>query len=527
MGSTDPRRLINALGDLQEECSRWALEARESMAAAEIAQRQQEEVVRQCDRRARVVNHEAEDDRDQVQSAREDVDQLLDRCEDARHTSADLLQDTQKALQMAQRTLDHWEAELQKALHWLERALARLERAMEELEAAKEEYQDAQDALEDAIRALRRCQNDDKRRSCLAEQAAVAAAQERLQYAKVRLEMAIEEYQAAQEEVRQAQARVACCRQAVDYAQQGVELGRDAVSRAEAALAAAERSLDDARAAERMVEKAQENVESELYEAEQMVMAARRADRTAGEAERDRRKADAANQSAQRLLTGSRMELEYRVGQLRQLNQPSIGSVRRAAAVGSSGSSQSPLSRSRAKSSNAWNESSKEINQTIFRSYHPGQGQRRISAGDKYPGVTIYANGDVIGPHEQVRQFYSDGGFTSKGGQGAYMEAHHLLHEEVVKHYGLDPRKTPSVGLYIDEHRGGADSAGHPFGTRPRTHDLIVNAEDALDNYEEQGLKQWSRELKQYLKQNESHIKAKYESEDSDRVRRFFDRVYS
>lgn len=331
MGTTDPRLLINALGDLKEECARWAIEARESLDAAEVFQRRHEEVVRQTERRSQIVANEAKEDRDHVQRAQEDVERLLDQCEEARHRAADLLKAAQEALQLAQRTLKHWEAELDKALKWLERALARLQRAEVELKAAEWEYRDAQSDLEDAVRALRRCQNDDNRRNCWSERAAVAAAQERLQYAKVRLELAIEEYQAAQEEVRQAQARVACCRQAVGYAQKAVQAGRDAVSRAEAALAAAERSLEHVRAARRMVEKAHENVESELNEAEQMVIAAGHADRAAHEAERSRRKADAANQSAQRMLTGSRMELEYRVGQLAKLNQATlmgVGSVR-------------------------------------------------------------------------------------------------------------------------------------------------------------------------------------------------------
>lgn len=171
-----------------------------------------------------------------------------------------------------------------------------------------------------------------------------------------------------------------------------------------------------------------------------------------------------------------------------------------------------------------WDESSKEVNKTLFESYHPQEGTGKLVAGDKYPEVSVHANGDVIGPYDQVRTMYSDAGLTSKGGQEPYMEAHHLLHESIIKDHGLDSSKAPSVGLYSDEHRG---PAGHPFGTQPRSHDLIVNAEDALDNYEDQGHRRWSGALKGYLKENEAHIRSKYSSDDVERLDSLFKRVSS
>lgn len=324
MGTTDPRLLINALADLQDECARWATEARDNLEEAHHVQRRQEEVVQLAHRRALIATNEAEDDRDKVERALDDAAALLSQCQDAQHTATDLLAASQEALQIARQTLATWEAELEKALEWLARALARLEAARAELAAAEWALQAAKSNLDDAIWALRRCKGDEKRSNCWPEQAAVQAAQQQVQSAEYRRGLALEEVNAAEEEVEQAQARVACCQQAVAFAGKAVQAGVEAVGRAEQALVAAEKSLDEAQAASKLAHKAKVDVDAELAEAEQMVIATRHAERFAYEAERSRRRADDANQTAQRLLAGSQHELTYRVRQLALLNQPEI-----------------------------------------------------------------------------------------------------------------------------------------------------------------------------------------------------------
>lgn len=333
MGTTDPRLLISALADLQDECSRWATEARENLEEAHHVQRRQEEVVQLTHRRALIVTSEANDDRDKVERAVDDAATLLSQCQEAQQTATDLLAAGQEGLQMARQTLAVWESELEEALQWLARALARLEVARAELAAAEWALQAAKGDLDHAIWALRRCKGDEKRSNCWPEQAAVQAAQQQVQLAEYRRGVALEEVNAAEEEVEQARARVACCQQAVAFAGKAVQSGVEAVGRAEQALVAAEKSLDDAQAASKLAHKAKVDVDAELAEAEQMVIATRHAERFAYEAERSRRRADDANQTAQRLLAGSRMELDERIRHLRELNRPSSISYLRRSAV--------------------------------------------------------------------------------------------------------------------------------------------------------------------------------------------------
>ena len=95
----------------------------------------------------------------------------------------------------------------------------------------------------------------------------------------------------------------------------------------EQALVQAERSLDFMNAVLRLATEAQRYAKAEMEEVEEMAAAARKAQRFTTSASKNCRSADRFSEAAQRLLTGNRLELDYRISKLIELNRPSFESM--------------------------------------------------------------------------------------------------------------------------------------------------------------------------------------------------------
>lgn len=324
MSSYDPRIVAQALEDLESELTRWSSVASDMLSVATDTQRHAKESVDRALHNAAIVLDRAQDDKDNIAKAKETVASNLEKCLNAANIAKETLQACQTALSQSNATLKKWEMELEKALAWLARAEARLEKAIQELERAQSALRSAEWNLSSAESRLRNCQNDDNRRDCSGEAAAVSRARSEVASARQWVRAAEQEVIAAKEEVERAKARVACCKRAVSFATEAVNLAQESVSAANQSINSAERSVEFARAAERLVLVAEKNMLAEIEAAENMMSETKIGQELTDNAAIHLQNADSAEDTAQIYSTSVRKELEYRIQQLRDLNRPAI-----------------------------------------------------------------------------------------------------------------------------------------------------------------------------------------------------------
>lgn len=324
MSIYDPRIVAQALGDLQDQLTRWSSIASETLAAATETQRHAKEAADRAMHNAAILLNRAQDDEESVQKAISSVEVAIEKCVTAKSTANQTLQEAQTILKLATATLQKWEAELEKALAWLARAEARLDKAIREYDRARRALSSAEWDLSSAESRYRNCMNNPERRDCGSEAAAVRRAQADVASARTWVAIAEQEVIAAKEEVEQAKARVACCQEAVAFATQAVNLAQEAESDATQAVNSAERGLEFAQAAERLIRVAQDKVAAEVEAAESMMTDTRAAFSLTDEAAIHLRTADAAEDSAQAYATTARKELAHRMQLLYELNKPTL-----------------------------------------------------------------------------------------------------------------------------------------------------------------------------------------------------------
>lgn len=329
MGEVNPRLLAVILEDLQQELTRWATVASDTIATAAYTQRHAEEQVDQAHRHAAIVNDKAANDRDAVENLRGQVEVLFSKCVEARQLSHKALAETTTALQKAQKTLSLWQTEMEYALAWLARAEERVRRAEAELAAAEAELRRAESELSRAESAYRNCVNyrDDKgrRKDCSSEASRVRRAQEAVHAAVLRVKAAQLELAAAKAERERARARVKCCQTAVGIATKAVEFAQEAKERATMAVNASERSLETAQAAQRFMKQAVQKVTEEEEAADDMLQDVQLAANFTSEGQHHFRNTERFEESAQRLRIITRTELDNRIGILYELNRPDLG----------------------------------------------------------------------------------------------------------------------------------------------------------------------------------------------------------
>lgn len=326
MSTYDPRVVAQALDDLQGQLSRWSVIASDTLANAIESQRHAKEAVERALHQAAIILDRAQIDDESVKKTLSSAAAAVDKCNMAKSAAHQTLTQSKDVLQSATATLQKWEAELAKALAWLARAEARLANAIREHESAVQALSEAKYELSRAESRLRDCQNDQNRKNCRSEAAAVTTAQADVRTAQARVKITEQEVIAAREEVEQAKARVACCQKAVATAKQAVSVAKEGVASAENAVNAAERSVEYTQAAERLAHVAQEKAAMEMESAENMMTDVRAALSLTDEAALHLRTADQAEDTAQLYSTNGRKELAYREQLLRDLNRPPFDS---------------------------------------------------------------------------------------------------------------------------------------------------------------------------------------------------------
>lgn len=324
MSGTDPRVLIQALEDLDEELGRWSAQARSTLGEARHEYEQGRELANRLLHRAWIARHNADEDRQTVDLAEGELAKLTDRCNDAQAVAELAVNEANSARRRSVSTRQAWEAELRKAQAWLAAALRRLEIARQEEARAYAALRSAESELSYAQSRLRSCQNDKNRRECNREVSAVSYAIDQVRRCQADYELAVAERMEAEAEVALAQARVACCELAVATAASAVKLAEQAVEAGDLGLSSAERSLELARAADGWLVEARGHLDEEAEAAEEAVTQAQRASAAADDAYNELRQAEYASDNAQQACSDVRRELEARVDELRQFNAPTL-----------------------------------------------------------------------------------------------------------------------------------------------------------------------------------------------------------
>lgn len=328
MSSQDPRVVAIALEDLLQELGVWSIRASQSLAEAVYTQRQAKERTERMWHQACIVMDQAKRDEELVAELLSDAATMVEKSLVGKDDADQTLEACDQAVQVATRTRDFWDEQLQIALAWLERAEARLARALAEYESARNAYYYAERELERAISRYNACRNNPERKNCNSEASAVNAAQDALQQAAYRLQLAEAEVMAAREEVEAARARVQCCSNAVDMANRAVNLATQGYSEAQHAVNSVERSLEFANAASQHAYFAKETATEEMEAAEAMTAVTREAISFTDEANTRLTNADRLEEAAQRYARGGTYEIRHRLTSLYLLNRPDLhGSV--------------------------------------------------------------------------------------------------------------------------------------------------------------------------------------------------------
>lgn len=324
MTATDPRVLIQALEDLDEELGRWSAQARNALASGQYDYVQGRELAERLTHRAAVVSHQADEDRQTVDTAEGELARLSERCQQGLSVAEAALQAANAALSHAVQTHNRWTAELDKAQRWLARAEERLRVALAAEAQAMAALQHAESNRSWAYSRLRSCQNDKNRRNCSGEESDVRHAEAEVQRAAAEYQIAHAERLDAEAEVAAARARVACCTAAVGAASAAVALGKQAREAGELGLAAAERSAELVRAAERWLQEARQHLDEQTEAAEDAVTGAFKASAAADDAYYHLLTGERAGDRAQQLCSDVRRELDARTYELRQFNAPTL-----------------------------------------------------------------------------------------------------------------------------------------------------------------------------------------------------------
>ena len=328
MGATNPRLLAVILEDLQEEMTRWASSAGETMVIADYTQSQTREQLEQQEHRANILREEAADDVNAAESAHVASEALVADLREAQRTAQATLQDTVAAWQRGQQALTHWRAELAYAKAWLARAEERVRLAEIELERARAALTQAEREYNRAVDSYNACVNyrdkEGRSRDCSGERARVRQAEVAVKVAVEEVKRALVELEAAVAERARARRRVECCTQAVGLAEQAVATANSARQLATNSLNAAERGQESADMALHYADQARQQAEQEEAEAEEVLAQVRAAAEATEEAHQHLRLAERAEESAQRLRIMADAELVHRVASLYEMNRPTL-----------------------------------------------------------------------------------------------------------------------------------------------------------------------------------------------------------
>lgn len=337
-GATDPRVLIPKIQLLSEQTEDWEQRAGSSLEQAEYAQRHATEQVNRMIPHLSSAHNRHEEDRASVDSLWREVERCRERCAEIKSRAIAAHQAAANADGAANRALSNWQGELSSAKNWLSTARSREAEAERRRNSAASALQNAEYELSRAESALQGARyqtvyagRDREGRDVYRPidttpyQRAVNAASQQvsdrrhdLALANVRLQDAVADRHAAER-------RVAACERAVGLCKEAEDHGKIAFNAAACSSSAAERAFEEqqrgttchALAAEKLAEQKSEfaRAQANFADAQNGEQGAHNAVKYAGE-----KLAEARLRSTQ-----GRLEMEWRVGKLREFDAPMFG----------------------------------------------------------------------------------------------------------------------------------------------------------------------------------------------------------
>lgn len=334
-GGADPRLIIPRVQALTEHMEDWEGRTSASLEAGEYTCMQAGELVSRAEAQATAADNRAEEDRLSIQRLQREMNAARERFNEARGRARKATESAVKTRQAAMEAVSHWQGQLQAAQRWLARAQAAEASARAARDAAQATLFRAQSELiqaEAELRAARNrvepCGRDDKgqvlyrpidtsayERAVRAAEQHVRNCQQHLAEAEAALVRAVAERQAAE-------ARVDACRCAVEAATEGEAIAARAVEASVLAESFADRGREECERAAEMTRQASARVGQEIEAAGEMRERAVHARSQQGAAQSSLNRAyemhaDARNRSCQ-----GRMEMEWRLEQLRAFDAP-------------------------------------------------------------------------------------------------------------------------------------------------------------------------------------------------------------
>lgn len=134
----------------------------------------------------------------------------------------------------------------------------------------------------------------------------------------------------------------------------------------------------------------------------------------------------------------------------------------------------------------------------------------------EHPELELTSKGDLFGPYAKMRKFLGERGVTEPRGQKMVgMEAHHLVEDRLLHHFGFSRDEAPSVAIYAHEHAEhvhGGDERVDIELKKGRVYDIDDVVDVHVSTYKAIGRSEWGERVKQYVADNEARILEAYRS---------------
>jgi hypothetical protein len=334
-GAADPRAIIPRVHALSEHMEDWERRTSVSLEAGEYTSMQAAELVSRAEVQATMAINRAEEDGLSVQHLHREMSEARERLNEARGRARKAAELAMKTRQAAVEAIAHWNHQLHVARQWLARAqaaeaTARAARdaALAALSRARYELSQAEAELSAARHRVEPCGRDEKGQTIYrpvdtsAYERAVDAAEQRVRSCEHYLAAAEAALARAVAERQAAEARVDACTRALEAATEGEAIATHAAEQGALAESFADRGREECERADEVTRRAAARVDQEVEATGEMRKQVADARRQQASAQSSLSRAyelqsDARNRSCQ-----GRMEMEWRLEQLRAFDAP-------------------------------------------------------------------------------------------------------------------------------------------------------------------------------------------------------------
>ena len=324
MAIYNPRILTGILEELIALIEKWVRPLSATFEEATYLQKAALEQVERASQRASIAHDQVSVDRENINSCIIAVDELYPKCVEGVEASKQILKEVLNAITIAENALRFWETELLNAKVWLQEARVRLKKAKNNLQWAREALETAgMDPQHTGLVTLS-INNIQRNERSLGTEMHIQCAPINVKIPEERVKAAMIEVAKARAEERKARNRVSCCEKARKYAGQAVKQANISEKPAILAQASSEKSVENLISARTRLGTAQDIVNQEGDIAGLMTTEARKARTLKDEAEKYLQEMDDAYSSARQSAVNARIELEYRIDQLSEIDRPSL-----------------------------------------------------------------------------------------------------------------------------------------------------------------------------------------------------------